>query len=402
MIRKENLLLWASIVCLALFTFSCSNDDETPDIDEPVLVSSSLYFSVSQELSVQYLDLAEIEVPEEMIQYDVNVYKIIYNTDFNGESIEASGLVALPVTADPVGMFNYNHGTITADDDAPSLEPATSPTRFLYGAMASPGLIGVIPDYVGYAGSSTYVHPYFIAEPNSTAITNLMKAAVELAEEKELNFNGDLYIAGYSEGAYNTLATQKAIQEEGLDGFELKSTFLGGGVYEFETNTFLQFIGETFETTFYAFRTYSLLDYYDFSLTLNDFFNEPYASEIPDLFDGSLGFGEISAELPDEVDVIFTNDFLTGFTTDSKFDDFKSREAENGLLNFTPSTKIYFFHSEDDETADYLNSVNARNYFIQQGVAESELEFTTVSNLSHVGAALPWIESIFNNLADEL
>ena len=60
----------------------------------------------------------------------------------------------------------------------------------------------------------------------------MLKAAKELAQQNNISFNKKLFLAGYSEGGYATMAAHKAIEENGLDGFELVASFPGAGAYD--------------------------------------------------------------------------------------------------------------------------------------------------------------------------
>ena len=399
--KKLNSLLLVALIGLTFFFTSCSNDDE-PEA-EPVLVSSELFINVDKELSFQILQALEVDVAESDIEYDVELYNIVYNTTYKDEQIQASGVVVLPKdVTEPIGMLSFQHGTMVSDAETPTLEPVSGQTRLLYASIGSAGLIGAVPDYIGYAASTDIVHPYFIPEPNSTSIKDMMLAARELAEQNGISFSGDLYLAGYSEGAYNTMATHRSLQQEGLDGFNVQAAFMGGGVYSFQTSPFAQDIPVEIEPTFIAFKTHSYLEHFDFDLELTDFFKEPYASRIPDLFDGTNSFGEISSQLNPVVNELMADNFLTGFTTDPIYTDYINEEAASNLLNWVPSARVYFYHSDTDETADYQNSVQANSYFLENGAATQNVSFTTVTGLSHVEAAFPWIGSIFETLVDEI
>ena len=64
------------------------------------------------------------------------------------------------------------------------------------------------------------------------AVIDLLKAAAELSQQQGITFNGELFLAGYSEGGYATMASHKAIEENGLDGFTLIASFPAAGAYD--------------------------------------------------------------------------------------------------------------------------------------------------------------------------
>ena len=129
-------------------------------------------------------------------------------------------------------MLSFHHGTITNRDDAPSNFSSSDYNSISYAAMASVGFIGVIPDYLGFGSSSSILHPYYVEDLTASSIVDMLKAAAEFAQQKNLQFNGKLFLAGYSEGGYATMAAHKAIESDGLDGFNLIASFPGAGAYD--------------------------------------------------------------------------------------------------------------------------------------------------------------------------
>ena len=148
-------------------------------------------------------------------------------------------------------MLSFQHGTITLHSDAPSNFSTSDPDALLYGALSSSGFISVIPDYIGFGSSSSILHPYYVEEYTASAILDMLKAAKELADEKNVKFNTRLFLAGYSEGGYATMATHKAVEETSVDGFELIASFAGAGAYDVKGMQDYLFGLETYDDPYY-------------------------------------------------------------------------------------------------------------------------------------------------------
>ena len=219
-------------ISVAIFSGSCSSDDTPEPANESLLVSSEFVYSNTAQQLKFLVQLSGFDIDPNQLVYDVEIYKVTYSTVYKESQITASGLIAIPKTTDQVGMLSYHHGTITNRDDAPSNFSSSDFNTVSYAAMASVGLIGVIPDYLGFGSSSSILHPYYVEEATASSILDMLKAATELAEQKGLPFNGKLFLAGYSEGGYATMAAHKAIEENGLDGFTLIASFPGAGAYD--------------------------------------------------------------------------------------------------------------------------------------------------------------------------
>ena len=109
---------------------------------------------------------------------DVDVYKMIYLTEINGDDIEASGLVCIPSEAGSYPVLSFQNGTNTKHSDAPT-EKVSDVSYTLVEAIASMGFIVVIPDYPGFGSSAQIPHPYLIAEPTVQAIVDMFRAVKE-------------------------------------------------------------------------------------------------------------------------------------------------------------------------------------------------------------------------------
>ena len=215
-----------------LFACGCSSDDTPNPAGEQFLVSSEFVWSTTAQQLRLLIQLSGMDVDANEFLYDIEIYKIVYNTSYDGSTITASGLVAIPKTTEQVGMLSFHHGTITNREDAPSNFSSSAANSVSYAGIASVGFIGVIPDYLGFGNSSSILHPYYVEEYTASSILDMLKAAAEFAQQKNLQFNGKLFLAGYSEGGYATMAAHKAIEADGLDGFNLIASFPGAGAYD--------------------------------------------------------------------------------------------------------------------------------------------------------------------------
>ena len=150
-------------------------------------------------------------------RYGVTAYRISYlTTDGDGREVLASGLVAVPDK--PAGRLSpallYQHGTIFKDAQAPSnaIAPAEGPI-----AVASVGYIVIAADYVGYGVSrGTSQHPYLMSAPTAAAVLDLLRATHHWHDTQGATAgalcNGQIFLLGYSEGGYATMAAHRAMQ----------------------------------------------------------------------------------------------------------------------------------------------------------------------------------------------
>ena len=397
--RYFEALDWAAsrlriFIAAAAVLLISSCDDNSPTPDTPAnekLVEATLLYTASATQLKFLAQFSGFDLDVDEIKYDAEVYKVTYKTTFQDTELNASGLVVLPKTNDEVGMMSFQHGTITNHDDAPTNLSETDPDALLYAALSSSGFITVIPDYLGFGSSSSVLHPYYIEEYSASAVIDLLIAASELSADEGVNFNEKLFLAGYSEGGYVTMATHKAIEENGLEGFNLIASFPAAGAYDISGMQNYLLSKVTYDDPSYIayiIRAYQVT--YDFPDALTDFFKQPYADKIPGLFDGTKGTSEINSQLTTVLADLLQEDIVEKLKSDAEYSYIRDAFTENTLLDWKPIAKMYMYHGESDVTVPYQNSVDTYNKLISNGASDNTLKFIKLSG-EHASAIQPYI-----------
>ena len=130
------------------------------------------------------------------------------------------------------------------------------------------------PDYLGL-GVSQVNHPYQLKDPTASAMIDMVYATKQFCEQiNGLQYNDQLYIAGYSEGGYATLAAVKEIEENYPD-INITMSFPMAGAYDMSgTMVDLMLSKERYVNPYYL--PYVLLSYIEISVEL---INTPKISE---------------------------------------------------------------------------------------------------------------------------
>ncbi len=394
--RGIHLIILVILLCWAS---GCSDDNGNPGpADERFLVSAEFVYSTTAQQLKLLAQLSGLDVDPNEFLYDIEIYKVTYATLLNGNTINASGLIALPQTNQEVGMLSFQHGTITNYSDAPSDFSPSDYNTISYAAMASVGFIGIIPDYLGFGSSTSVLHPYYVEDLTASAIIDMLKAATELAQQSNVAFNGKLFLAGYSEGGYATMAAHKSIEEDGLEGFTLVASFPGAGAYDLKGVQEHIFGLEDYEDPHYlAYIARAYQIHYQHTDLLTDFFNEPYASRIPGLFDGQKGSGEINAQLTTKISDLIQQDVLTNIDSDPDYAYLVEAFNENSLIDWTPEIQMFMYHGLADETVPYQNSVDTFNKLLANGTSTSVLSLTALEG-THSSAIEPYIAALIEKL----
>ena len=395
----NKLKISCGFIAVVLLIFSCSKDEEV--FVPKVLEASELTLSRSSSELQTFLGLSGLNVPISELVLNIEVYNVTYKTTYKGNTINASGLVILPQTSTAVGMISFQHGTIAKLTEAPSALPNSSNALILYSALASPGFIVAVPDFIGFGASSDVLHPYFVEEATTSAITDMLIAAKELAKQKSVNFNGKLFLAGYSQGGYATMATHKYIEKSGLTGFNLIASFPASGGYDLKAIQEYFFSQTIYEQPFYmAYVVAAYKDYYNWTQPLTNFFKDPYASSIPALFDGTKSGDEINAALTQTVADFVTPDILASLDTDPQYTYILTAFSENSLTDWKPSIKMFMYHGDADIWVPASSSVSTYNKLIGNGASPSILTLTTFAGKTHSTGVVPYIEAFIPKILE--
>ncbi|GGK56231.1 alpha/beta hydrolase family protein [Rufibacter glacialis] len=396
---KKNLRVWRWAV-LTLFVFTgCdfSDDDPQPDKNPYFVSATSLNTAPKAALQI-YATAAGFSNFVSFINYDVEFFRIVYNTTYKGSPIQASGLLCIPKnTPAPPALISAQHGTIFEDDDAPSAFPEGFSGFELFGAV---GYITAIPDYIGYGVSKDIVHPYYDETHTALAVVDMLKAVRFYLDRENIATNDNLFLVGYSEGGYATLAAQKEIEANQSHDLDLTAVAAGAGGYDITTmlNT-IATVPTYAEPSFLPLILHGYNVTYGWNRPYTDFFQAPYAAKIPGLLDGTKDREEINRELTTSMAALFNPTFYANLRNPSGELVLKQAVANNSLLDWVPRAPTRLYHGTNDEAVFYQTSVTTYNQFRAAGATNVTL--IPIPGGMHRTSiepmfldALPWIQSL--------
>lgn len=384
-----------SLYFLSLLFISCEDDDISFDEGNSGeipsrLVSYELVGSRSQEQTALVIQLAGFGEVADLVTSGYEIYNVTYTTQYLGEEIIVSGLVSFPDEKSPSPLLSFQNGTNTSYGNAPSRDN-TGLFELLAG-IASMGYICTVPDYIGFGSTEGLVAPYHHAEIIAQTVKDLIVAAKELAIELEFEFTNNIFLAGYSEGGYAAMATHKNIQESGFDGFNLIASAPASGGYDVKGFQEYYFNQETYANPHYfAFVGLSYQHIYNQNQLISDVFQEPFASEIPKLFDGSLTGFQIDERLTLVVADLIEPDILDNLDTDPRYAYLVDALNENTITNWKPIAPMFMYHGDQDITVPFQNSVDSYNQMLQAGASEENLTLITLEGTNHTTGLIPYL-----------
>lgn len=398
LIMKSTLILLLMGSMLLVAPTGChtaSINDPTTPAPARTLVASSLISEVSAvQLRSRYTGVSALF--QLFIRYGISVYRLEYTTtDSDGKKIKASGAVLIPAgAATALPMMSIQHGTIQSDSDAPSSYGPGSEAYTFGSLFASQGYIIAAPDYIGYGASKDLPHTYEHRNGLATASLDMLRATREFMSDKKVNWDKRLFIAGYSEGGYATMALQKKIEEETSTEFNLVASSCGAGAYD-KPAFMREIINGPTGGIAYINRLYVwvLLTYdriYGLNRPMTYYFKEPFASQV-------TARGK-DVDISVSLNTAFTDQFKKAIN-DGTDAGFLRAVQDNDIHDWKPRTPTRLYHGDADETVFYINSQNARDAMQKRGA--SNVELVTLKGANHATGIPGFITgtySFFNSI----
>lgn len=373
------------------------------------------------------------------LEYNLDMRKVTYqSTGADGKPYSMTGLLILPKSIaggkPSVPILMYQHGTEVYRRYSPSryLDHQDSPTDYpevmVAAAIASSGYAVALIDYEGM-GDNTNTQPHVVGATLARQVIDLLKASRDIigGNHSPCTWNSQLFLMGYSEGGYVTMATTRELQLNYAEEFTVTASAPLSGPHDL-SGVMRQILvsDSTFKSPYFV---PMLLTSYNYAygeqttaFSPGFAMLPPYDTTLPPLFDGNSKSDTISEAMgmtfsPVKLIVpksILTQQFIDqlNLVTSSVVAFLKQNDSYRlpGQLNsaWKPTVPIRMIHHKSDELVPYGNSQVAFDAFKAAGSTSVELvEETTTINISsepvktvHLAAAIPelsrgwrWLDS---------
>jgi len=398
---KRNFKRFAYLLLFVAVSASCKKDKPTPDPvptpgTEPAPVETN-YVSAAPLTNFTSADIqamaagAGFTKNAPLFKYDVEYVKLVFKTKYKGKEINASGLLGIPKnTPTPPSIISAQHGTLFVDQAAPTNITNSQEAFSGLEMLASAGFITAVPDYIGYGDTKNEQHPYYDQEYAASAVVDMLTATKAYLAKEKIAASNRLFLTGYSEGGYITMAAQKEIESNPAHGLVLTAVSAGAGAYDLTEMLRKVANATTYdEPGFLATLLISYNSLYEWNRPLTDFYQKQYADKIPGLLDGTKNRREINNALDKSTAKLFNPTFYANLKVAGQETKLKEALEKNSFNNWTPKTQLKLFHGAKDEAVFIETSKITAERFIKAGANVSYKEF---ANQTHQGAYLPMVE----------
>jgi hypothetical protein len=350
------------------------------------LLSATLWtnFSVSTLNLFYYLNGIPLTA-----QYGVNCYKVAYETiDPPGGRTRASGALYLPQqTGRNWPLLSFSHGTVTQTNNVPSVSVTVD--TFAGVAFASVGYASVAADFLGL-GSSPGLHPYLHARSEATASVDMLRAARNFCASNSVGLNGQLFLAGYSQGGHTELALHRELERYHTNEFTVTASAPMAGPYDMsgvELNDILS--PRCPPNPYYA--AYVLVAYqsvYSLAPSWAELLVPPYNTTLPPLFNGNTSGSTINSAMPAcSISSILVPAVISSLKNDPGSPLYLALR-DNDLYRWKPVAPMRLYHCSGDQDVLPANSQVAYSNFVARGASQVQL-IDPMPGADHSGCVIP-------------
>ena len=319
-----------------------------------------------------------------------------------GEKTTASAGLMVPSGTDAActgdrPILLYAHGTST-DKKKNMASPQDGEAALIAAMYAAQGYIVVAPNYAGYDSSTLSYHPYLNMDQQAKDMVDALTAARKGLSSVGAKASNKLFVSGYSQGGFVSMAAQRALQLAGTPvtaGAHLSGPYalgpFGDAVYAGNVNLGATLFSPLLTTSFQ--RTYG-----NIYTTPSDMYESAFATGIESLLPSNTALNDLLATGKLPATVMFAPDSLpkpAGFEVFFGTPNLVKTSYRNAVLadavanptapkhplrvaaykndllkqNWTPAQPMLMCGGNADPTVFFaLNTQGAQAYFASKGV----------------------------------
>lgn len=414
-ILSSFLYLTASLFIFSTFQ-SCQNDfeDSQPDLSTSLTSSTLRTFDPSELNQMEEILSAEgITISNDTS--DLQTRGIFVDDIFidaikvsckspspknDGSLVDMSGVLLVPRKSFISNFTSFRlmvvtPPTYTSNESAPSnLFKRTSLISkdgalnmfYFFTLQAKSGYAVLIPDYLGFGDSyKQCTHPYLESKPMVESVINLTKAAQSTLTNKGYKYKKELVVTGYSQGGFMAASLTRELETDYSNTYPVNLLVTGGTPCNLKQIVDVVRQSETLTHTYFV--PYALWGFKQNGypqIDVNSILQEPYASQLSELFDGT--HGNLNDSFPTKVTDLYTEKFINDLDTDPSLAYVNQILDENSVKPWINKCKFVMTHATKDVSVYYEQ---AKDFADQQNALGGKVVFyPTVGD--HIVGAIPY------------
>lgn len=321
------------------------------------------------------------------------------SADPQGKPVELSALLYIPEAVlngerSLVGVTLANHGTYASNAECPTMRAQFE------GAFAWKNHAVVMSDYYGFGISKDRPQAYLDAETTARGNIDAYLAAVQLMEDRGIAMPSNLFTFGYSQGGFNAMANLKYVTEHPERGITFQKVICGGSPFDVP-KTWEAYLSGEFRNAigFVPMTVVSINESQQLGLPYEHLFKDPLLSNWQSwILSQDYTLTQINSFLGTNILAeVMTDEMIAG--TGPYFEAILETCRRYSLTSgWTPppssTTKIYLYHSVDDDTVPYEN-FKAMKAFLDEKIPNG-YESESSANGGHVNACIYYIMDIID------
>jgi hypothetical protein len=349
--------------------------------------------------------------------YDIELHKMRYpSRRADGSPVMLSGLIILPRGANgakpAVPITMYQHATEPYRVNAPSQflvlghNPLNYPEVIVAISMAMTGYAFALPDYQGL-GDNTDIQPFVHAETLAGQVVDMLRATRDTMGGSAggitppCSWNDKLFLMGYSEGGFVTMAATRELQLHHAGEFTVTATAPMAGPHDLSGTMRSAILSDTpfkapYFIPFVLSSYYSI--YHDSHLKPAYTLNSPFNTTLPPLLDGGHTGEAINVAMGmgyDPVQLIVAKSVLTpqfiGDLQDTGSAMYGYLRQNDSYRDWSPNMPVRMFHNPGDDLVPFGNSQAAFNAFSSAGAKKWVSLVPLSDTVSITGSAVPTV-----------
>lgn len=334
-------------------------------------------------------------------QNAVRLYRVTYSSvipERGNRPTVATGLLAIPDTdATRFPMVSYQHGTVFGKEEVPSFPEQSPETALMIAQFAGQGYLLIGADYFGL-GLSPEAEGYMVKASHQQATRDMLHAGRAALADMGID-DSELFLAGWSQGGFVTLAMTEDLERAGIpvaaaatasapvDNFAAMNGFLN-----FPRPNDASWIPALFILTAYSFENYYSLPGLAHSVLTDEVLDAAgrlYRREPVE-----------AAEIPTDLHAVVRPEYF-----DSQYfaqSAYGRIVATTEAYRFVFKTPVRTYFGEADEAIALQIGQLARTYAEAMGAGNPKVEAVSTGQTSHRGTfatAVPEWKKWFDELA---